>query len=981
MKRRLFVFLTYMLCFTLSAFAQKTITGVVLDGAANNEPMLGVAIVIKGTSVSTQTDFDGKFSISTKDGDVLIFSFLGYSTREVVVEGDTPLAVVLEQDATLLDDIIVVGYGVQKKSDVTGAVASLNKDVLENRPAPNLVTALQGSIPGLKVELYGSDAEGSKSSTVIRGSNSINAGNAPLIILDGAPYYFSWSELNPDDIESIEVLKDASSAAIYGSRGANGVILITTKKGQSDKARVNYHGYMTVSDVYELPKMMDGDTFYYYKNEAVGDFTLTERNTFLSKNYVDWVGLALRTGLNHYHTISVSGKTKVNNYFVSFIASDNKGIAKGNDFTKYSGRINFEQDIGKWVKFSTNTQINFVDRSGHHVDFQSAYYMNPLAQAYNSDGSLRLQTWEASTDVANPLAELNVINSNIRRTLMTNNSLDVKFPIDGLLYRLSTNVQFDSRDENTYYGRDTYTGARNNGLLEIYDSYSSKWLVENILSYTKTFGKHSLFLTALYSAQHQTRETNTIEGSGFGSDVLTYWQPDKATALTASTSEWTKTHVSQMLRANYSFDSRYLMTLTVRNDGYSGFGEDRKYGLFPSVALGWNVVNEPFVKGTKMDKLFNQLKLRVSYGINGNEAIDPYATLPKLSTRNYLGDDYSSEFGYYPTKLESPLLGWEKTASFNIGLDYGMLANRISGTLDVYDARTTDLLLVKTIPSINGASSIWENIGKTHSYGIEFGLHSINISKKDFTWSTSFIIYANRTKLVDVGLYDENGNPVDDVASGYFLGWPTNCYYDYVFDGIWQIGEVDSNTPLHSQPGYVRYKDLDGDGDITPEKDQMVVGSREAKFDASLTNTFSYKNFSLSVYMIGRYGSLTPNYFVNSHTESYRINLYHRAFWSETYPINEYPSNTRDASSNPKRVRFYRSADFIKIKDVTLSYKLPDRMLQPLRLSKLEVYANMKNLFTFTNWVGLDPEFVGSSSRQRSIPQTRQYTLGLKVSF
>ncbi|MDD2594189.1 MAG: TonB-dependent receptor [Bacteroidales bacterium] len=980
MKKRIVTLMSLLILCTMSAFAQ-TVTGTVLDGANNKEPMIGVAVVVKGTNVGVETDINGQFTLPAKKGDVLVFTFIGYKTYESVINDFAPLSVTLSEDTTFLEEVVVVGYGVQKKSDVTGAVASFNKDALEERPAPNLISVLQGSVPGLKVELYGSNAEGSNNSTVIRGSNSINASNSPLIILDGSPYYFSWSELNPDDIESIEVLKDASSAAIYGSRGANGVIIITTKKGNSDKVKINYHGYMTVLDAYSLPEMMDGDTFYYYKNEAVGDFTITERNSFLSKNYTDWVGLALRTGFNHNHTLSISGKTETNNYFVSLNATDNSGIAIGDEFGKYSGRINFEQQIGKWVKFGTTTQINYIDRSGHSVDFQSAYYMNPLAQAYDSQGNLRLQTWEATTDVTNPLCSLNDIDSDLRRSLLTNNYLEVKFPIKGLTYKLNTNLSFDSRSQKTYYGKNTWTGAKNNGLLDIYNSYSSKWLIENILSYTKEFGKHSIFLTAMYSAQHETKETNSMEGTGFGNDVLTYWQPDKATSLTADASEVTENHVSQMFRANYSYDSRYLFTFTIRNDGYSGFGEDRKYGQFPSVALGWNMVKESFIKNTAFADLFNQFKVRLSWGINGNEAIDAYSTLPKLSTRNYLSDNYTPEFGYYPTKLESPLLGWEKTQSVNFGIDYALLKDRITGTLDIYDSRTTDLLLTKTIPSINGASSIWENIGSTHSYGIEFAINSVNISTKDFTWNTNFMIAANRTRLVDVGLYDEAGNPIDDVASGYFIGWPTNCYYDYVFDGIYQIGETDAMTPLNSKPGYVRYKDLNGDGDITPEHDQMVVGSREPKFDASITNTFRYKNVSLSIYATGRYGSITPNYLLNSHTEGYRINLFHRAFWTETYPNNVYPSNTKDASSNPKRVQFYRNADFIKIKDITLSYRLPEKTVKMLNLSKLEVYANVKNLYTFTNWVGLDPEFVGSSGRQRNIPQTRQYTIGLKLSL
>ncbi len=974
--RKAMVLCTALLLGAVSAFAQN-VTGTVTD-ATNGEPLPGVSIVVKGSSVGVDTDLDGHFTLPAKSGDVLALFYMGYRSLEVKIEKTFRLDIAMEPDNTFLEEVVVVGYGTQKKSDITGSVASLGKEVLEERPAPNLVTALQGSIPGLRIELYGSDAEGSNNSTVIRGSNSINASNKPLIILDGAPYYNNWSELNTDDIESVEVLKDASSTAIYGARGANGVIIITSKKGTTDKVRVSYHGNMTVANAYYIPDMMDGDTFYYYKNKYYGDFTATETETFLSRNYVDWVGEALRTAISHTHNLSASGRTKNNNYFVSFNVVDNQGIAIGDDFQKFSGRINFEQNIGKWVKFGTNTQVNYVDRSGLNVNFQDCYRMNPLAQAYNDDGSLRLITWEGN-DNENPLSVLNADNSDIRKTVITSNYVQVDIlPVKGLSYKLNTNLSFDTRLQQTYYGRDTYTGSRNNGSMSISNSYANRWLVENILSYNRTFGKHTIFLTGLYSAQHSQSVGNSMSATGFANDVLSYWGPNKATSLTGSASETTENHISQMFRANYSYDSRYLFTGTVRRDGYSAFGSDTKYGLFPSVALGWNMMNEPWIKDTKFASVVSELKFRLSWGKNGNEAIDAYATLPTLSTRNYFEDDKSTAYGYYPTKLESPLLGWETTRSWNLGVDYKILRGRINGSVDVYTATTTDLLLQKTIPSINGASDIWENMGETYSRGIELGINSVNIDHKDFVWSTNFSFTAAHTKVMDLGLYDDAGNPIDDIASGYFIGWPTNCYYDYTFDGIYQVGD---NIPAGWSAGHVRYKDLNDDGQIDAEHDKSVIGAREPKFDAAITNTFRYKGFSFSCYFTGRYGSITPVYLLNSVSETYMMNHYNRPIWSEQNPINEYPSGVRTGGSNPMGMRWYRSADFIKLKDVTLSYRFPNRMMERIHFSGLEIYANLRNVFTWSNWIGLDPEFVGSSARQFSIPQTRQFTFGLKMSL
>ena len=964
-----------MLIFSVSAFAQSNVKGVVTD-SSTGETLIGVSVIIKGTTVGTYSEADGSYSLPAKEGDVLAFFYMGYKNVEVTVGKSSVVDVAMDLDNTFLEEVVVVGYGTQKKSDITGSVASLGKEVLEERPVPNLITALQGSVPGLRVELYGSNAEGSNNSTVIRGSNSISASNSPLIILDGAPYYNSWSELNTEDIQSVEVLKDASSTAIYGARGANGVIIITSKKGATDKVKINYHGNVTVSQAYSIPDIMDGDTFYYYKNMYVGDFTATEKDTFLSKNYVDWVGEALRTAISHTHSLSASGKTDTNNYYFSINTVNNQGIAKGNDFKKYSGRVNFEQKIGKWFVLGTNTQLNYVDRSGLYVSFQDCYRMNPLAQAYNEDGSYRLDTWEGSNN-ENPLTVLNADNSDIRKTVITSNYLIFNTPIKGLSYKLNTNLIFDTRLEQTYYDRTTYTGARNNGKMTEEQSNSHRWLVENILSYERTFAdKHTLFLTALYSAQHSSSNSYSITGTGFANDVLTYWAPSKAAAVTVGSSESTVNHISQMFRANYSYDSRYLFTGTVRRDGYSAFGSDTKYGVFPSVAVGWNLTNESFIKGSKFNDVVTDLKLRLSWGKNGNEAISAYETLPTLSTRNYFEDDYSTAYGYYPTKLESPLLGWETTRSWNLGLDFSLLKGRINGTFDIYTARTTDLLLEKTIPSINGADSIWENLGETKSHGVEFGINSVNIDKKDFTWSTNFNITAAHTQLVDVGLYDEDGNPIDDVASGYFIGWPTNCYYDYVFDGIYQIGD---DIPSGQSAGYVRYKDLNNDGSIDAENDRMVVGSREPKFDASLTNTFKWKGLSLSIYLTGRYGSISPCYLLNSVSETYMYNMYNRPIWTETNPINEYPSGLRTGGSNPMGMRWYKSADFIKLKDITLGYSFPKKLVEKIKMSKIEVYVNAKNVYTWTNWIGLDPEFVGTNSRQTSVPQTRQIIFGLKL--
>ncbi|MGX8707497.1 MAG: SusC/RagA family TonB-linked outer membrane protein, partial [Bacteroidales bacterium] len=951
----------------LPAMAQ--VKGTVIDGATG-EPFFGVSVLIKGTTLGTDTQADGTFSVPANVGDILQFSFIGYVTQEVTVANLDPIRVILQEDVNLLEETVVVGYGSQKKSDVTGAVASFSSKQLEERPTTNLIQSLQGSVAGLNIAMTGSDAEGSNSVTRIRGNNSISASNKPLIILDGIPFDGSWSEINTNDVESIEILKDASSAAIYGARGANGVILIQTKKGKAgDKVVVSYNGYWSFNKGINIPKMMDAETFYQRKTEAGWNTAATEEQMHAAGKSTDWLDLALRYGHKMQHNVSVRGSGKSTRFYLSGNVTDNKGIAIGNKFQRYSFNINLDQDLGKWVKYGTSTRYGYFDRSGSYVNFSNAYLMNPLGVPYNEDGSIRLLTWEDNNYANNPLSALNEISNNVGQNFTTNNYLDVTFPVKGLTYRLNTGYTVSSRVSQRYQGLNTVDGSKNGGILAISNNYRKDWLIENILSYTRDFGKHTIFLTGLYSTQYSNSNSNSIDASGFPNDVMTYWQPNKANALSASAGSTTTTHISQMLRVNYSYDSRYLFTATARRDGYSAFGEDRKYGIFPSVAFGWNIAREPFIKDSGFGRTFNNFKLRLSWGKNGNEAIDAYATLPVLRGKNYLTDDYNPVYGFYPNQLASPILGWETTTSYNAGIDFGILKDRIKGTLDVYTTRTTDLLLERTIPSINGTNSLLQNIGRTKGHGIEFQISSVNVATKNFTWSTDFNIVHYSNEIVDVGLYDEAGNPIDDVASEWFIGYPVNVNYDYTFDGIHQVGETVSYTTPLSQPGFVKYKDLNDDKVIDSE-DLSIIGSRIPLATFGMNNTFVYGNFSLSFFINGQFGALYPNYLKSVHTLSYRQNQLDKEFWTESNPINTYPKNVGDGSENTKRVSFYEKTDYVRVKDINFGYRLPKRWVETIGLQRAEVYCNVKNLYTWTTWSGLDPEFVTSGNNQRAIPQT-----------
>jgi len=962
---------------------QIEVSGTVTD-ATSGESLPGVSILIKGTSIGTITDLNGKFSLKVTDENAILkFSYIGYISQEVSVKGRSIINVSLQQDAASIEGVVVVGYGTQKKSDVTGSVVSVNIEKLAERPSTNIVQALQGSTAGLSVSVNGSSADGTSTSMLIRGQNSITAANYPLIILDGVPFNGAMTEINPNDIESLEVLKDASSAAIYGARGSNGVILISTKIGKKGKPTVSYDMYYGLDKISYIPKLMDGSVFHMRKAEYGETFTNIEQTNYDAGKYTNWIKEATRDGIKSQHNLSVSGANDVIRYFVSGSLNNIKGIAINDDYKRYTLRVNLDIQLAKWAKFGTNTSLGYYDRSGVNADFYDAFRMNPLGNAYNADGTIAMLAWEDPFYAINPLNALNYINSDKTKSINTNNYVQIDFPfIKGLSYKLNTGYGYRTWITQTYAGRNTYEGSQSNGKLELMSQIEENWLVENILSYNNTFGKHSLFLTGLYSAQNDKREINTTQGLDFPSDVLTYYQPDKAMTTQSNATYRESSHLSQMLRANYSYDSRYLFTFTVRHDGYSAFGDDTKYGTFPSFALGWNITNESFIKSIPKIEFVNNLKLRLSYGKNGNEAISPYSTLPSLSSLDYLTPDFKPAFGFYPKKLGNPLLGWETTNSFNTGLDFGLWNNRVTGLFEMYWSTTSDLLLDRTISPINGDTYIRENIGETKNNGIEFQISTVNISKPDFSWTTDFNISHNETKIVNVGLTDEAGNYIDDVASEWFIGEPIKVNYDYVYDGVWQTGDDIANGPQPTAlPGYIKYKDVNGDGVITPA-DKQIIGSRDPFVVTGMTNTFKYKNFRLSFLLNAVQGVTYRNLLYGTGQVSFRINSYDKNFWSPTNPTNDYPANV-DGNVNPLSMDFYKDASFIRLQDITFSYRLPESLIKKISISNAEFFVNLKNMATWTKWTGLDPEFLSISpvNQQRAAPQLKSYIIGAKFSF
>ena len=571
---------------------------------------------------------------------------------------------------------------------------------------------------------------------------------------------------------------------------------------------------------------------------------------------------------------------------------------------------------------------------------------------------------------SNPLQDILFRNTDKSRQIVTNNFAIVDFKrfVPGLTFRFNYGLMDKISQDNTYRGRDTYDGQVAQGEASLIKNNESNTVLENILSYNTDFGDHSLFATAVYSTQKDSWTSDRVNMAGFPNDLLGWYAGGQAGLVEPSFNFIESRLVSQMLRVNYAYDSRYLLTLTGRRDGYSGFGGESKWGTFPSVALGWNFGNEEFFP---WKNLFSELKLRASYGLNGNQAVGSYQSMGRLQEENMLSGN-TTMAGYFPSTLGQPTLGWESSRSMNLGLDFGILEHRISGDLNVFHTNTYDLLLHRSISSVHGITSILQNIGETENRGMEFSLHSRNIVKADFNWTTMGNISFVSNKIVD--LY---GNGLDDIGNRWFMGQPIRVNFNYVFDGVWQLDEAAEAAEWDSQPGYIKIKDVNEDGQITPE-DRQIIGRQDPNMIWGLTNTFTYRNFNLSVFLHGVHGITKQNNLMDDEivTSGVRRSTIVKNWWTPENPSNEWYMNHVDAHRMAGvTTSIYENASFVRLKDVTLSYNLPTEIIQKVGGNRFRVYATGRNLLTITNWRGLDPEL----NDQRSIPLQREFVLGLQV--
>ena len=972
-----------------SILQQLKVTGKVTD-AITGEPLAGVNVVVQGTTIGVTTDVNGAYSIEAPNNNaVLAFSFIGYVTENMRVGNQATINIQLTAEVKNLEEVIVVGYGTKKREDVTGSVTSVSKSRLAEVPVTNVLQSVEGTVAGLNITTT-SSVPGSTPAVLIRGQNSITAQTGPYIVVDGIPLIktagSSINDINPNDIASIEVLKDASATAIYGVMGSNGVILITTKRGSTGKPVIRYNAYTGFENLAHILKPRNGaeyvekyatfmsQTGQVQTNPVPNYGELPNYNAGIENN---WVDLTTRQGMITDNNLSISGGTADFKYYVGGEYMKQKGTIKGYQFHRASLRSNVDINVTKFLTIGMSSFFVSNNYDGGRANFLNGMSMSPYGVPYNANGTYAIYPMNPEQLWVNPLLGLTI--DRISRTVNFNGNAyaEIKFPgiFQGLKYRLNAGyIYFPERNAS-------YTGRAANDLVgtaSVTNAHTTNYTIENILYYNKDWNKHHIDLTALYSAQERNWMTSTARAVGFVNDIISFNNLGAGATQSASSERDRYGLLSQMFRINYTYDSKYLLTLTARRDGSSVFGANTtKYGIFPSAALAWNITRESFMSNIKF---INNLKLRLSYGKTGNEAVSVYRTITTDNAVRYPFNGLST-IGVLAGNLGNADLNWENTKTLNAGLDFTILNERISGTVDLYDNNTYDLLLSRSLPIITGFSSVLDNIGKTSNKGIEIALNTRNFVGTGFRWETAIVFASNKNKIID--LY---GDAKDDLGNRWFIGHPIRVTYDYVMEGIWQTGEDASLQDPGAKPGDLKFKDVTGDGKITAD-DKVILGQTDPKWTGGITNTFHYKNISLNVFIQTTQGVTKGDPDLNYGDETGRRNTPEAVgYWTA-----DNQSNTRPALSynNTRGYGYASDASYTRIKDVTLSYALPRSFLDKIGIDSWTVYASGRNLYTFTKWIGWDPEnnyqYRGvintSGDWTNNYPLTRSFVFGLNVSF
>jgi len=985
---------------------QEYLEGRVYDEAGN--ALAGVSIKVIGTTRQTATDDSGSFRIQGSIGDQLAFSYLGYQALQQVATGRQMRIEMHPAEGEDLEEVVVIGYGTARKRDVTGSVARADIEAFRESPNVSLAQSLQGTVPGLNVGAV--TTAGSDPSISIRGQTSISGSNAPLIVLDGIIYRGSIIDINPNDIESIDVLKDASAAAIYGSQATNGVIIITSKSGTAGgKPRIEYdmsYSLQQVSNRDMLPE--DGAGFI----RRIGDRFLSESRTgddlmtpnpewdptsrFFGSEILDgyqrgvennwWDLLTNKHPMIQNHNIGVGNTGERASYFFSLGYTDQKNVVINDRFRRYNIRLNLDTRITDWMKVGIQSFLSVNNYSDIAPSIGNIIGLPPQVPYLDDDGGYILQPYRG---IVNPFLQMNQQDLDRRNNLFGNMFADIDIPfIKGLNYRLNfsqNQIASQRYNFNPYAQNFTGEGSKTNSSQYLYT-------VDNILSYQRTFGIHAVNATLLYGLEKWQYEGTTARASVFANDILGYDKLDagQSDQQFATSGAWEESSLYSMVRLGYTYNDRYIITGTVRRDGFSGFGVNNKFGVFPSVALAWRLSDEAFIKDRV--SAIDDLKLRASYGINGNRTVGRYQTLAALGASvgdGYLfGDGGTAEQGQYVSRLPNPDLKWETTASFNVGADFSLLNNRLHGTLEYYTSNTYDLLYNIDIPRLNGFATIPMNIGRLRNNGQEFTVTGVPIRKQDFSWDVTFNFSRNRNKVVSILGIDANGDGREDdlIASKIFIGHPLGVAYDFNITGMWQLDDYHAGRiPEGFTYGTYQVEDINGDGSYTADQDRKILGYTDPSYRFSIQSILRYKNwgfnFLINSIQGGRdfyYGQ--PGTTLANPDNIYGSNLFKFDYWTPKNPDARYRQIGYYTVALGETFSPYVQRSFVRLQDVTVSYDLPDGLLERFRLGQLKVFANGKNLLTFSDWDGWDPE-TGTGLDAGAYPLLRSYTLGLRVSF
>lgn len=1018
---------------------ERKITGRVL-AKDDNTPVPGVTVLVKNTTTGTTTDVDGKYEISVPNDDViLVFSAVGFLSQEKQIGNQSSIEIILASDQKTLDEVVVVGYGTLKKRDLTGAVSQISPAKLENENPQSVQDVLRGNVPGMNVGFSASAKGGGNLS--VRGSNSLTAGSSPLVVLDGAIYYGGLEDINPNDIETVDVLKDASSAAVFGAKAASGVILVTTKKGKEGKTIININSNFGVGEVAKKQDVLSPDGFISWRQEVMrninvsaqpsrftnpnnlpSDVTLDQWLAFDGskgdpttvwlqrlnmqpaeiQNYkdgksTDWQKMVFQKALRQDHTVSLSGKTDKVSYYMSLGYLSNEGIIVGDKYSTVRARVNLEGKVSKFLSVGISSQFADRDESQVPVNYDVAANLSPWGTPLNADGSYKWRPNDEASGGNHPYYARSFTNRD-KGSITINNVIFAKVALPlGITYQANFTPRYEVYHRYNAESSKSLDWAAEGGRASRRNSRTLSWQVDNIFKWNKTIAqKHNLDATFLVNAERFRMWDDSVSNKGFApNDNLGYHNIQAGNSPILWSDDQTSTASALMARLFYSYKDRYMVTLSSRKDGYSAFGQKNPTALFSSAALGWVFTDEPFFKSSWL----NYGKLRVSYGSNGNRDIARYDALSNLATGKYLhvnaaGTVYQTS-QLYVDRMANPNLKWERTNSLNFGLDFSLFNTIIDGSLELYKSSTRDLLVKRALPNVLGFAFVLDNLGQVDNKGLELSLNSNNMKRENFSWRTTFNLQMNRNKIVHLYgnqtiVKDASGNIIsqresDDITNKWFIGHAVDEIWNYKVLGVWQTEEADAAAKYGVKPGDHKILDVNGDGKYTND-DKVFQGYTSPRARLTLRNEFKlFKGFDLSFMMysyLGQKGEF--NQMKNRQGFPDRSSSYVLPYWTAENRNNEW-ARLYSSEGSATGYTVYQKKSFVRFESIALAYTLPKTLVQKINIDNLRIYGNVRNLGYLSSWKFWDPENGTDGDKMTnlaySVPSPRIFTIGLDITL